>query len=97
MALATVDHTQRIDRLERFLRDDGALELTDIVRAAAVGGPHEGLAAVRWLLRALPEWERAQVEAARVDGWSWAEIARVLGRAKQPVHRRYARPDGTHP
>jgi DNA-directed RNA polymerase specialized sigma24 family protein len=96
-ALATLRPVPRYARLERFLLDQGGLELADVARAAATGGPHEGLAAVRWLLRQLPEWERAHVEAARAEGWSWGEIARVLGRARQPVHRRYARRDGTDP
>jgi hypothetical protein len=35
--------------------------------------------------------EAAQVENAFVAGWSWAQIAEVLGVSKQAVHKKHAK------
>ena len=52
--------------------------------------PREGLEAVVALRRMLEALEAAQVENAFIAGWSWAEIAEVLGVSKQAVHKRHA-------
>ncbi len=41
--------------------------------------------------RTLEALEAAQVENAIVAGWSWAQIAEVLGVSKQAVHKKHAR------
>lgn len=51
----------------------------------------EGLEAVVALRRMLEALEVAQVENAYVAGWSWAQIAEVLGVSKQAVHKKHAR------
>jgi len=59
-----------------------------------VGGPEDprqGLEAVVALRRTLEALEAAQVENAFVAGWSWAQIAEVLGVSKQAVHKKHAR------
>jgi DNA-directed RNA polymerase specialized sigma24 family protein len=59
-----------------------------------VGGPQdprEGLEAVVALRRMLEALEAAQVENAFITGWSWAQIAEVLGVSKQAVHKKHAR------
>jgi len=59
-----------------------------------VGGPQdprEGLEAVVALRRLLEALEAAQVENAFIAGWSWAQIAEVLGVSKQAVHKKHAR------
>ena len=60
-----------------------------------VGGPEdprEGLEAVVALRRTLEALEAAQVEnAIVVAGWSWAQIAEVLGVSKQAVHKKHAK------
>ena len=59
-----------------------------------VGGPEdprEGLEAVVALRRTLEALEAAQVENAIVAGWSWAQIAEVLGVSKQAVHKKHVR------
>jgi FixJ family two-component response regulator len=59
-----------------------------------VGGPEdprEGLEAVVALRRTLEALEAAQVENAIVAGWSWAQIAEVLGVSKQAVHKKHAK------
>lgn len=53
--------------------------------------PREGLEAVVALRRLLEMTEVAQVENAFVAGWTWAEIAGVLGVSKQAVHKKHAR------
>ena len=58
-----------------------------------VGGPEdprEGLEAVVALRRLLEALEAAQVENAFIAGWSWAQIAEVLGVSKQAVHKKHA-------
>jgi len=38
------------------------------------------------------------MDNARQDGWSWQEIAEILGVSRQAVHKKHARrPDGGHP
>jgi DNA-directed RNA polymerase specialized sigma24 family protein len=53
--------------------------------------PREGLEAVVALRRLLEALEAAQVENAFIAGWSWAQIAEVLGVSKQAVHKKHAR------
>lgn len=54
-------------------------------------GPREGLEAVVALRRLLEMLEASQVENAYVAGWSWAQIAEVLGVSKQAVHKKHAK------
>jgi hypothetical protein len=59
-----------------------------------VGGtrdPREGLEAVVALRRMLEALEAAQVENAFVAGWTWAQIAEVLGVSRQAVHKKHAK------
>jgi FixJ family two-component response regulator len=59
-----------------------------------VGGPEDprgGLEAVVALRRMLEALEAAQVENAIVAGWTWAQIAEVLGVSKQAVHKKHAK------
>ena len=53
--------------------------------------PREGLEAVVALRRLLEMLEASQVEHAYVAGWSWAQIAEVLGVSRQAVHKKHAR------
>jgi len=53
--------------------------------------PREGLEAVVALRRMLEALEVAQVENAYLAGWSWAQIAEVLGVSKQAVHKKHAK------
>ena len=48
----------------------------------------EAVVALRRTLEAL---EAAQVENAIVAGWTWAQIAEVLGVSKQAVHEKHAK------
>jgi DNA-directed RNA polymerase specialized sigma24 family protein len=61
------------------------------VRIEGSRDPREGLEAVVALRRMLEALEAAQVENAFVAGWSWAQIAEVLGVSKQAVHKKHAK------
>ena len=63
----------------------------EIAEGAASRDPDVGLRAVA-ALRALTErLEILQVESARLAGWSWQEIADVLGVSRQAVHKKHRR------
>ena len=63
----------------------------DLAQAAAGADPRTGLRAVRALGRLLEHLEDAQVRRARDLGWSWQEIAEVLGVSRQAVHKKHGR------
>jgi hypothetical protein len=69
---------------------DGMKEATRLASDAGSRDPSVGLRAVASLRLLLEELQELQVENARAHGWSWQEIASVLGVSKQAVHRRYA-------
>lgn len=52
--------------------------------------PALGLRAVAALRRLVEQLEDLQVANARAHGWSWADIASVLGVSKQAVHKKHA-------
>jgi DNA-directed RNA polymerase specialized sigma24 family protein len=59
--------------------------------AATDGDPRTGLRAVRALRRLLEQLEASQVSRARDAGWSWQDIAQVLGVSRQAVHKKHRR------
>jgi DNA-directed RNA polymerase specialized sigma24 family protein len=64
-------------------------EAGDLTRAAAEQDPRTGLRAVRALRRLLEQLEASQVASARAQGWSWQDIADVLGVSRQAVHKKH--------
>ena len=62
-----------------------------LVAAGADPDPAVGLQAVAALRRLAEQLEDLQVSNARALGWSWAQIAAVLGVSKQAVHKKHAR------
>ena len=66
-------------------------ETPDLSEAAADPDPRVGLRAVRALRRLLEHLEQTQVRRARDLGWSWQEIAEVLGVSRQAVHKKHGR------
>ena len=62
-----------------------------VALAAAAGDedPRTGLRAVAALRKLVDQLERAQVRAARAQGWSWAEIARELGVTRQAAFKKH--------
>ena len=69
-------------------------ETSDLTDAATGPDPRAGLRAVRALRRLLEHLEETQVGRARDQGWSWAEIAEVLGVSRQAVHKKHGRRTG---
>lgn len=65
-------------------------EATKLAGAAGSKDPAVGLRAVAALRTVLESLEALQVANARDAGWSWEQIARVLGVTKQAVHRKHA-------
>ncbi|NIK56645.1 hypothetical protein [Kribbella shirazensis] len=55
------------------------------------GDPAAGLAAVVALRRLADRLEDSQVERAMRAGWSWSDVAEVLGVTRQAVHKKHAR------
>lgn len=68
--------------------------IVDGMKGTASGGaedPRAGLEAVVALRRTLEALEAAHVEGAIAAGWTWAEVAEVLGVSRQAVHKKHAR------
>ena len=51
--------------------------------------PALGLRAVAALRALLESLEELQVRSARAQGWSWQQIATVLGVSRQAVHQKW--------
>ena len=65
-------------------------EATKLAGAASSKDPAVGLQAVAALRSLLESLEALQVQNARDKGWSWEQIASVLGVSKQAVHKKHA-------
>ncbi|MDO9355780.1 MAG: helix-turn-helix domain-containing protein [Solirubrobacteraceae bacterium] len=52
--------------------------------------PADALAAVVALRRLADRIERAAVDRAVDEGWTWSQVAEALGVSKQAVHKRHA-------
>ena len=63
----------------------------ELAAAADSADPRTGLRAVAALRRLLEQLEALQVDNARANGWSWQDIAAVLGVSRQAVHKKHAR------
>jgi len=63
----------------------------ELVTQTASDDPGVGLRAVASLRSLLEAVEELQVGAARERGWSWQEIAALLGVSKQAVHQKYGK------
>jgi DNA-directed RNA polymerase specialized sigma24 family protein len=61
-----------------------------LAEAASGRDPATGLRAARALRELAERLEALQVDNARSRGWSWQEIAVVLGVSKQAVHKKHA-------
>jgi hypothetical protein len=64
---------------------------TQVLAEAASRDPQVGLRAVASLRMLIEQLEVLQVDNARDQGWSWQQIASVLGVSKQAVHKKHAR------
>lgn len=66
----------------------------DLANALDSTDPAEGLRAVVSLRTLLEQLETLHVDHARSLGWSWQDIALVLGVSKQAVHKKHGGPRG---
>lgn len=66
-------------------------EGVQLAQDASSRDPAVGLRAVRALRDLTERLETLQVSNARDLGWSWQEIAAVLGVSRQAVHKKHAR------
>jgi DNA-binding NarL/FixJ family response regulator len=64
-------------------------EATELADATGSKDPAVGLAAVASLRILLESLEELQVVNARRQGWSWQQIAALLGVSKQAVHKKH--------
>jgi transposase len=65
-------------------------EATALATDATSSDPAIGLKAVAALRRLAERLEILQVERARQQGWTWQEIAAVLGVSRQAAHKKHA-------
>ena len=65
-------------------------EANDLAAAAASPDPRIGLRAAVALRRLAEALEALQVDNARLQGWSWQEIADALDVSRQAVHKKHA-------
>ena len=65
-------------------------DTTQVATAASSQDPTIGLKAVRSLRVLVERLEALQVESARGQGWTWEQIAQLLGVTRQAVHKKYA-------
>ncbi len=61
-----------------------------VASAASSKDPTVGLQAVRSLRVLVERLEALQVGNARDQGWTWEQIAQLLGVTRQAVHKKYA-------
>ena len=64
---------------------------SEVVAQTASSDPEVGLRGVASLRALLEAVEELQVRRARDLGWSWQQIAELLGVSKQAVHQKYGK------
>jgi hypothetical protein len=67
------------------------VEPSEVVEQTASEDPSVGLRGVASLRALLEAVEELQVRRARDLGWSWQQIAELLGVSKQAVHQKHGR------
>ena len=65
-------------------------DTTQVAAPASSRDPAVGLRAVRALRTLVERLEALQVSNARDQGWTWEQIAPLLGVTRQAVHKKYA-------
>jgi hypothetical protein len=67
------------------------VEPNEVVTQTASEDPEIGLRGVASLRALLEAVEELQIRRARELGWSWQQIAELLGVSKQAVHQKYGK------
>jgi hypothetical protein len=68
----------------------GMADTAQVATAASSKDPTVGLVAVRSLRVLVERLETLQVGNAREQGWTWEQIAQLLGVTRQAVHKKHA-------
>jgi predicted transcriptional regulator len=71
------------------------VEPGEVVAQTSSEDPQVGLTAVASLRALVEAVEELQVRRAREHGWSWQQIAALLGVSKQAVHQKYGKDRGS--
>ena len=69
-------------------------EAAEVVAQTSSEDPEVGLRGVASLRALLEAVEELQVRRARELGWSWQQIAALLGVSKQAVHQKHGKREG---
>jgi hypothetical protein len=81
----------KIDARRQSSYLDAVVEPAEMVAQTASEDPEVGLRGVASLRALLEAVEELQVRRAREFGWSWQQIAELLGVSKQAVHQKYGK------
>ena len=65
-------------------------DTAQVATAASSKDPSVGLRAVRSLRVLVERLEALQVQNARDAGWTWEQIAQLLGVTRQALHKKHA-------
>jgi predicted transcriptional regulator len=65
-------------------------DTAEVATAAGSEDPSVGLTAVRSMRVLVERLEALQVRNARDQGWTWEQIAQLLGVTRQAVHKKHA-------
>ena len=65
-------------------------DTAEVATAAGSEDPSVGLKAVRSMRVLVERLEALQVQNARDQGWTWEQIAQLLGVTRQAVHKKHA-------
>ena len=80
----------RLRSLDEFQQSEDGMKWSELLLdASKPPSAMRGFKAAATLYGLLEEFTTAQVRAARGNGWSWAEIGRVLGMTRQGARQRY--------
>ncbi len=66
------------------------MSLPERITIPPLNDPAEALAAVVAQRRLADRLERAAVDPAVADGWTWTQVAEALGVTRQAAHKRHA-------
>ena len=70
---------------------DAVVEPSEVVAQTSSEDPEVGLRGVASLRALVEAVEELQIRRARELGWSWQQIAGLLGVSKQAVHQKYGK------
>jgi hypothetical protein len=85
--------SRNLDRALTSSYLDAVEDASEVVTQTVSDDPETGLRGVTSLRALLEAVEELQVRRARELGWSWQQIAELLGVSKQAAHQKYGKGD----